>query len=965
VGDLDQAESGSKASRDEGVTIAVGGPAVGGATSRAGASGAEVGSRVGRYVVLDEIGRGGMGRVLRAYDPKLQREVALKLVHHGGLGREATVRLVAEARAMAKLSHPNVVSVYDVEELGTGDVVVVMEFVPGTTLQEWLQAEPRRRWLDVIRVFEAAGRGLAAAHAAGLLHRDFKPANVLLARDGQVLVADFGLAKRTGVEEDTSERAGCTDPSTDPSLTQDGMVLGTPRYMAPEQHHGVSVGPPADQYALCVSLWEALCGDPPFSGEDVLPAKLGGPPSWPAAASTVPKPIVEAIRRGLEPSVDRRWPDIESLLAALAHDPGRRRRRRTAFAGGLGLLTLGGLGWYAWATDRAQRCAGASDHLAGLWNDGRRNDMQRAFMELDARHAADAWARTRTSLDAYADTWVEMHTEACEATTLRGEQSTEALDLRMACLYRARIEFAAAIEVLVTADADAVLRAHEVTGGLPPLERCGDVAALRADVEPPPPEDAPAVEVARTLLAEAKALREAGRVSDARLRVDDAQARLVDVGYEPVQSEVSLTLAAILEHMGQYQRSEAAYIEALERAARWRQWEIMRTAATQLVYVVGYHQRRMDDALRYHPLARGLARADRLAEARVHNVLGIVLKAQGKYAEAELEHRQALELRENELGPGHPDTASSRNNLANLLYLQGKYPEAELEHRQALAVLETALGVDHPRAATSLDNLANALAAQGKLLEAESAHRRALEVRESVYGLDHPQVAQSRNNLALVLFGLGRYVESETEHRRVLSFREATLGTEHPLVASSRNNLAIVLHARGAHEEAEVEHRRALAIREATLGPEHPDVALSRHNLANLLFTLGRPAEAEAEHRRALAIREAVLPPDHPDLAQSRSNLAAVLIGRKTQEAVELAEAAWARRQRDDIPEEHRADTAFVLARALWRSSTQEGIRGRAEALALQALGLYEGRESSSTAEVETLRAWLTDSALR
>ncbi len=273
---------------------------------------AGAGTTLGRFVVLEEVGRGGMGRVLRAYDPKLQREVALKVLRGEMLRGEGHARLVREAQAMARLSHPNVVAVYDVEDTPRG-VVLVMELVDGVTLQRWLRTE--RAWREVLASFVDAGRGLAAAHAQGLLHRDFKPANVLVASDGRVKVTDFGLAKSAPDGPASIQRASASFPSVDPSLlessevsiadelTHAGTVIGTPKYMAPEQHCGEPLDAAVDQYAFCVVLWEALAGVWPFAPpgsepepererddpyRDVVRRKLAGPGAWPTSVA-VPK----------------------------------------------------------------------------------------------------------------------------------------------------------------------------------------------------------------------------------------------------------------------------------------------------------------------------------------------------------------------------------------------------------------------------------------------------------------------------------------------------------------------------------------------------------------------------------------------------------------------------------------------------------------------------------------------------
>jgi predicted Ser/Thr protein kinase len=268
------------------------------------------GTRIGRYAVESVVGAGGMGAVYAAHDPELERRVAIKLVHHRIDQPEEHLR--QEARAMARLAHPNVVQVYDVGLHG-GRTYIAMELVEGRTLRSWLQEAPRSR-AEIVAAFVEAGRGLSAAHDAGLLHRDFKPDNVFLARDGRIKVGDFGLARpvEAGEERDAEgrQKAAC----------------GTPAYLAPEVIAGLSPSVASDQFSFCVSLWEGLHGQRPFSGSNVLTlleeARAGRiqPPS-----RRVPAWLRRVVLRGLAPDPAARHPSMEALLRALAPEPRRVR----------------------------------------------------------------------------------------------------------------------------------------------------------------------------------------------------------------------------------------------------------------------------------------------------------------------------------------------------------------------------------------------------------------------------------------------------------------------------------------------------------------------------------------------------------------------------------------------------------------------------------------------------------------
>jgi hypothetical protein len=311
-------------------TVAPGSPAIG------------QGARIGRHVLGDLLGAGAMGVVYRAHDPDLDRPLAIKLVRsRGGIGR---ARLLREAQALAKLRDPHVVPVFDVGTAGD-DVYVVMPLLEGGTLGAWMRAAPRP-WRDVVDRFVAAGRGLAAAHAAGLVHRDFKPENVLLGAGGEVQVADFGLAR---VDRDEPPGPGPA-PALALELTRTGDVIGTPAYMAPEQLRGEPSGARADQFAFFVALWEALYGARPFSpGAALGAAALGsllsaieaGPPS-PPADRDVPPWLRAILVRGLRADPAERWPSVQAALDVIAVGRSPRRGRVAVVAAIAALLVVVG-----------------------------------------------------------------------------------------------------------------------------------------------------------------------------------------------------------------------------------------------------------------------------------------------------------------------------------------------------------------------------------------------------------------------------------------------------------------------------------------------------------------------------------------------------------------------------------------------------------------------------------------------
>jgi predicted Ser/Thr protein kinase len=369
-----------------------------------------IGASLGRYRLERELGEGGMGVVHAAFDPDLERRIALKVLRVATPAIEAKDRLLREARAMARLSHPNVVTVHEVGTANGRDYVA-MELITGETLADWLRAEPRRT-ADIVASFIAAGRGLAAAHAAGIVHRDFKPHNVLRSRDGRIVVTDFGLARETQVALPAAgdpialaarlSTFSSGTPSSLTGITATGSLLGTPAYMAPEQWGGGIVTPATDQFAFCVALWEALAGERPYRGPtlDELRAQAAlGPASL--DVSKIPRRLRQILRRGLDPDPAQRWPNMDALLEQIVRVE---RRPGVALMIGLGALIAAGVLVVAMRAgdELAQRprCGPPAVDPAQVWSPELRDRLaahQRvAAAQLDAEVATWRTARDQT-----------------------------------------------------------------------------------------------------------------------------------------------------------------------------------------------------------------------------------------------------------------------------------------------------------------------------------------------------------------------------------------------------------------------------------------------------------------------------------------------------------------------------------------------------------------------------------------
>ena len=826
------------------------------------------GDALGRYVVLDRVGAGAMGLVYAAYDPRLDRRVALKLLHARPEleeGSRRAQRLLREAQAMAQLTHPNVVTVHDVGTEG-GRVFLAMEYVQGETLTRWL-ARPRH-WREVIEVFVAAGRGLAAAHAKGLVHRDFKPDNVMLGDDGRVRVMDFGLA-RAG-DDASAEGSSGTEGGSRPSeelrvatqLTRTGAMLGTPAYMAPEQHLRRAVDARSDQFAYCVALHEALYGVRPFAGGTLAAlgmAIIKGLVVDPPPGRAVPKWLRKVVLRGLSPAPRERFADIGELLRALQHDP--RRRRRAGLVGG-GAVLLAWVAWLAWPTPaqspREPPCREVEQHLHGVWDEARAARVAAAIRATGSPVAEDTVQRVGTRLDRYAEGWVTMRRHSCEATRVRGEQSEALLDLRSACLDQRLHRMGDLVEVLERADGEVVQRAVGAVAELPSIEPCADVVALRSGL--PPPEDprvAAEAERLRASLGRVQVLVLGGRYEPARSLAVAVRAEAEALAYAPVLAETELAWGELLIETGELEPAAGALTRAYFTALQVRHDEVAARAAAQLTSLVGYRLARHAEGTRWgeHALAMSLRVGEgRLPEAEARHHLGVLADALGDDETASQSYARSFALRSVLLDPDHPDLARSLNALGNVHLDRGEYEQALRRYQESLALRERVFGPRHPEVAGALNNVSLILRRRKDFEGAVAALERAVAIYEAGLGEDNLRLAQSVDNLGIALREGGDPVAAEAQHRRAIRIRERALGPEHPDVGDSRLGLGRALTDQGRYAEAEPLLQRALELYERGFGPEHPAVAAALVGLGSAQLEQGQAKTAATTLVRAVEI---------------------------------------------------------------------------------------------------------------
>ncbi|TMQ15194.1 MAG: tetratricopeptide repeat protein [Deltaproteobacteria bacterium] len=687
------------------------------------------GAVIGHFVVEEQLGAGGMGVVVAARDQLLERKVAIKVLRRLFSGVDSQVRLLREAQAMARLQHPNVVTVF---EAGTHDglIFIAMELVEGCTLARWLRDQPRTV-RAIVEVFARAGRGLAAAHQLGMVHRDFKPENVLVGRDGQVRVTDFGLV---GMARGSVERAPEDQPlgrasPLDQPLTRTGALLGTPLYMAPEQHLLLPVTAQVDQFAFCVALHEALYGVPPFRGATVRELRdsvLSGVPVRPAApAHDVPPWLRSIVLRGLALSPGERWPDMDGLLDALTRDPSARRRWWVGAGAGLaGALAVAA---FAHRAVEPPPCPAPDDRLAGVWDGSTRAAVEHAFAATGRPYAADTFGRVAGALDGYARSWIAMRTAACEATAVRHEQSPALLDRRMQCLDRRLVELGALSALFRGSDPIVVDRAVSATLGLVPLAACADADGLLAQV--PLPADPPGRAEATALrgeLARATALTRAGKPKEALAAVAPLVPRSRALGYAPVLAEVLLQLGITQRDVGDPRVAEATVIEAARTGAEAKDDTLVAKALIEQMWIVGYRGGRRAEALALTPyIEAAVTRAggDPIVLGGMYRYEAILLNAEARFGEALAVAERALALYQR-ANPDGREVANALITMGNIHSDRDDLAQARAAYERAHAIYALLYGPNHPDVATAQTNLANVLFKQGKLERHAAQQRR-------------------------------------------------------------------------------------------------------------------------------------------------------------------------------------------------------------------------------------------------
>ncbi|MFT3713514.1 MAG: serine/threonine-protein kinase [Archangium sp.] len=805
------------------------------------------GVMIGRYVVLELVGSGAMGSVYAAYDPQLDRRVALKLVTNASGGPEATERLLREARALARLSHPSVVQVFDAGEV-TGQVFLAMEFIEGESLADFARVD--RPLSERLAVLAAAGRGLAAAHAAGIVHRDFKPANVMAGRDGRIRVVDFGLARptavvsRAGVGSGELPAAATQNTSPGAAVTQHGGIIGTPRYMAPEQFRGETADARSDQFAFCVTAWELVFGTFPFVGRDfeslrteVLAGRRASSPG-----GVLPGEAVAALERGLSLDPAQRFPSMDALLAAFLPRT-ERRRVPWVLVGALVIALSGGIRLGTRSLDCRQEAVAARARFTTA--DGA--TLTTAFETTKLAYAREAAERTVASLERWVGDLASASASTCSAEPLLGARTQ--LDLeRRACVDASAQQLEVLLDAFRSADARIVENAARAVGNLPDVSRCAtDRQALE---HPADPGQQKAASEVRSQLARSAALSDLGQIEPATKAADAALVQARTLSFPPLLAAATLQSAKVRFDSGRFAEADALSIESVGIALAARADELALEGAVATARTAAKRDARAD-MMTWLSLAKALdARMGHVPalSARVLEAEGLVWRSQNRFDDARSAYERARALsREAKLTAVE---ASAAVGEASALQRLGRCPEAEAVFRVGIAMLEQLAGPSHVRLASPLNNLALCVSMRDPD-EARTLYERALRIASAV-GDSSPVLSAPLLNMAEFELRRGAPDRAEPYLARA-RLTISPLGPTHAMAAYLEGLEAKLRFARGDVVGAEQGFQRGLEVIEKVRGAGNADTAEFLLGLGLCAEALGRASDARERLTLALS----------------------------------------------------------------------------------------------------------------
>lgn len=956
--------------------------------------------RVAQFVLLERLGGGGMGVVFSAFDEKLERKVAIKLVAAQGGGDRAQERLLREAQAQARLSHPNVVTIYEVGALPEGQLFIAMELVKGETLRDWQRRE-RRSWQDVLAMYTAAGEGLAAAHRSSIVHRDFKPDNILVGEDGRVRVADFGLAfsaelgttasrspsSSDGGAGSVSASASETAPKAgnapggalgrsnrSPILTAAGTVAGTPGYMAPEQLTGGTVDARTDQFSFCVALYEALYDERPYAdfafAQEDAPAMRRSDPD-----PSHPRWLWDAIVRGLSRDPEARFSSMDELLAELVRNRVRARRRATVAGGVLGVVALVSITAAAIISRQSASapCPLPVEEMRGIWDSATKQKVEAALLGTKVPFAPKVWASTQDAFNSYSQRWLRAHRAACEATNVRHVQSADLLDRRMECLSARKRSLAAAVEVLQSRPMQAVSRASEILNSLGEIDLCADTGVLlelnvksgaeRAGKEATPQRKAQLNEL-RKIIARIAALSATGDLVATEEEIASGERLESVLDEEALRAELLYYKARLKLVRGDVSEAISMFEDAAELAVSSRNDEL--SAGIWLLLAREVSARELKSSQVETWIGQGEAWLNRLGHSRefrrvwVHYARGNLQLAAGNVKESIATFSEGIQLGISIWGKDSPNLIGLFRDraLAYSRLRQAKEAIADAEHALALGI--AAWGAEYPDIARTRRSLGFLYIEQlGDVERGKKELELALALFKAQAGDDSIEVANCEQALTLAGQYRGDYAAALEHAERAEKIYKVKLGEEHPRRGESLVAVGVLRFMRKNYIGSLEAYLLAYPILSKSLGEAHHSVGILQSNIGETLFALGRADEARMEFEKALKIFEKQLGPDHADLALPYKGLGlAYLASGRPRDALPPLERALALRLRSEAASDPQelAEIRWALARTLRALGSSPG---RARELASSALDTYKSLGADWEARSKEISRWL------
>ncbi len=859
------------------------------------------GTNLGRYVVLAKVGAGGMGVVYSAFDPELDRQIAIKVIRAEILKdmERAHANLRDEARAMAQLTHPNVVRVYDVGTQGEL-VYIAMEFIEGEDLLSFAKRQRAKgEWQSIFEACMQAGRGLQAAHDAGLVHRDFKPSNVLVAGDGRAFVVDFGLTR-------IFSKAG------DGGSVGWSSASGTPGYAPPEQLAGDPTDSRSDQYSFCVTVAECLFGRDPRSIFSRLDREQD-------TELKTPKRLAPLLQRGLAAESGDRYQSMRALLDNL--EKSAKPRYRPAIVGasaasltavGLLMFVLGGRN-----AEAADLCAGGAERFEQLWPEQRQSD-------LDVLLASTKYSKHSTyflkTTGERSRNLVEQQRLSCEATFVDKTQSAELFDRQMFCLNSLATELESIISMVEGGVSVEV--GQSSLSALASVSDCRVSESLLATKAPP--SDASSlreIQAVEDLLAERRVLEAARKPEEALKKVELAITKARAIGYGPLLTRVESHNAELLERLERFDEARQAAERARDAASEGRDTRQLIMALLKLASIVNTHEDDADEALAYLATARSLSlgidlpvldkveieiTSGSLAQtneehekSRAYAQAGLELlkpldeedsKVQGSkiilleilasvhFAAGELDKASPLlwnihELKKKRLGPEHSQLAVTLTNIATVDYQLGKLEDslATLGRVRELLRSPDAAKADLGQVSSLEALIQNRL---GHLPEAIALFQETIEIYKEVFGEDHANIWRTKANLANTYMALQRWEETLEIQRGFAAWATERYGADSPTAIAARLNLATTT-VQAHYEDGEVQAGQLLLEELASELPKgHPTLVNIRVMQGNAFLVLKQPADAAKFFEKALKLNESTPNPEPSFTATTTGALA-------------------------------------------------------------------------------------------